>query len=234
MLSRPESAATTRSPRAMRPLGIVPAKPRKSWCGRLTHCTGRRKGALRRSSSTSTLSRYSSKMRARVPGRARAPGRDVVAVAGGDRQRDQRAKAERLGEFPVVGFDLAKDALAVIDEVDLVDREHDVAHAEQRNDDRMAMRLREQALARVDQHDREIGVGRASRHVAGELLMAGRVRDDERAPLGGEIAIGDVDGDALLAFGLEPVDQQRVVDRPRRSCRTSSSRARASKAGRRR
>ena len=152
-------------------------------------------------------------MRAGIPGRARAQRRHIVAVAGGDRQRDQRAEAKRLGEFPVVGFDLAKHALAVVDEVDLVDRKHDMADAEQRNDDRMAMRLREQSLARVDQHDREIGVGRAGRHVAGELLVAGRVGDDERALFGGEIAIGDVDGDALLAFGLEPVDQKRIVDR---------------------
>ena len=100
-------------------------------------------------------------------------------MAGGDRQRDQRAKAKRFGEFPIVGFDLAKDALAVVDEVDLVHRKHNVAHAEQRNDDRMAMGLGEQTFARVDQHDREVGVGRASRHVARELLMARRVGDDE-------------------------------------------------------
>ena len=115
--------------------------------------------------------------------------------------------------FLIVGFDLAKHVFAVVDEVDLVDREHDMADAEQRNDDRMAMRLREQPLARIDQHDREIGVGRAGRHVAGELLMAGRVGDNERALFGREIAISDVDRDALLAFGLEAVDQKRIVDR---------------------
>ena len=133
-------------------------------------------------------------------------------MASGDRQRDQRAKAKRLGEFPISSLDLAKDALAVVDEVDLVDRKHDMADAKQRDDDRMAMGLREQPLARVDQHDREVGVGRASRHVAGELLMARRVGDDERASFGGEIAIGDVDRDALFALSLEPVDQKRVVD----------------------
>ena len=52
---RPEFGDDDRDRRApMRPLGIVPAKPRKSRCGRLTHCTGMRNGALRRSSSTST------------------------------------------------------------------------------------------------------------------------------------------------------------------------------------
>ena len=40
----------------------------------------------------------------------------------------------------------------------------------------------------------------------------GRVGDDELALVGGEEAIGDVDGDALLALGGEAVDQQREVD----------------------
>ena len=98
----------------------------------------------------------------------------------------------------------------------------------------VAAGLRQQALARVDQHDREFGVGGAGRHVAGILLVAGRVGDDEGAPRGREIAIGDVDGDALLALGLEPVDQQREVDLRSRWCRTSWNRARAPRAGRRR
>ena len=40
----------------------------------------------------------------------------------------------------------------------------------------------------------------------------GRVGDDELALLGREEAVGDVDGDALLALGGEAVDQQREVD----------------------
>ena len=77
----------------------------------------------------------------------------------------------------------------------------------------MAVRLRQQPFARIDQHDGDIGVRGAGRHVAGILLVAGRIGDDEGARFGGEIAIGDIDGDALLAFGLEAVDEQREVDR---------------------
>ena len=40
----------------------------------------------------------------------------------------------------------------------------------------------------------------------------GRVGDDELAALGGEVAVGDVDRDALLALGLQPVEQQREVE----------------------
>ena len=76
----------------------------------------------------------------------------------------------------------------------------------------MAAGLGQHALARVDQDDGEIGIGGAGRHVAGILLMARRVGDDEFALVGGEEAIGHVDGDALLALGLQPVHQQREID----------------------
>ena len=87
-----------------------------------------------------------------------------------------------------------------------------MADAEQRGDDRVAPGLAQHALARVDQHDGEIGGRGAGRHVARVLLVAGRVGDDELALRRGEEAVGDVDGDALLALGLQPVDQQREID----------------------
>ena len=68
-------------------------------------------------------------------------------------------------------------------------------------------------LARVDEHDREVGGRGAGDHVAGVLNVAGRVGDDELAPRRGEVAVGDVDGDALLALGAQAVGQQRQVDR---------------------
>ena len=76
----------------------------------------------------------------------------------------------------------------------------------------MAAGLRQQALARVDQHHGEVGGGGAGRHVAGVLLVARAVGDDELALVGAEVAVGDVDGDALLALGVEAVDQQREID----------------------
>jgi len=36
--------------------------------------------------------------------------------------------------------------------------------------------------------------------------------DDELAPFGGEEAVGHVDGDALLALGRQPVDEQREIE----------------------
>jgi hypothetical protein len=42
--------------------------------------------------------------------------------------------------------------------------------------------------------------------------VAGGVGDDERPPRRGEVAVGDVDRDALLALGAQAVGQQREVD----------------------
>ena len=73
-------------------------------------------------------------------------------------------------------------------------------------------RLLDDAVAGVDQHDREVGGRRAGDHVARVADVAGRVGEDERAPRGGEVAVGDVDRDALLALGAQAVGEQREVE----------------------
>ena len=128
----------------------------------------------------------------------------------------------------------SKTSLLIVDQIDLVDRQHDVAHAEQRADEGMPPGLHQHALARVDQDHGELGIGGAGRHVAGVLLVPGRIGDDEGAARGREKAIGDVDGDALLALGLEPVDQQREIDIVAGGAVTCRNPWRARKAGLRR
>ncbi len=56
-LSRADGSTRTLSPGLTAPLTIVPAKPRKSRFGRLTHCTGSRNGARVTWSSIATDSR---------------------------------------------------------------------------------------------------------------------------------------------------------------------------------
>ena len=77
----------------------------------------------------------------------------------------------------------------------------------------MTARLGEHALPRIDQDDGEIGGRGAGRHVAGILLMARRVGDDEFALVGGEGAIGDIDGDALFALSRQAVNQKCEIER---------------------
>ena len=72
--------------------------------------------------------------------------------------------------------------------------------------------LGQHALAGVDQDDGHVGGGGAGDHVAGVLLVARRVGDDELAVLGREEPVGHVDGDALLALGGETVDQEGEVE----------------------
>ncbi len=101
-----------------------------------------------------------------------------------------------------------------VDQVHLVHGEHVVVDAEQARDLRVPPRLRAHAVARVDQQDGDVGGRRAGGHVARVLLVAGRVGEDELAAGGREVAVGDVDRDALLALGAQAVGEQREVDRP--------------------
>ena len=66
-------------------------------------------------------------------------------------------------------------------------------------------------MPRVEQDHREVRGRRAGDHVARVLHVAGRVGDDELAPRGGEVAVRDVDRDALLALGPQAVGEQREV-----------------------
>ena len=75
----------------------------------------------------------------------------------------------------------------------------------------VAARLLRDAARGVDQDHREVGGAGAGDHVARVLLVAGRVGDDEAARGGREVAVGHVDGDALLALEREAVGEEREV-----------------------
>ena len=125
----------------------VPAKPRNEASGRLTHCTGKRSGALVLSARTSTVSRWASSEGPAYHGVRVAALHDIVAVARRHRDDRERGERQRPGEGLEGALDLAEAALGEIDQVDLVDREHDVADAEQGGDRGMAPCLLDQAVA---------------------------------------------------------------------------------------
>ena len=87
-----------------------------------------------------------------------------------------------------------------------------MANAEQRADQRMPSRLRQQPFACIDQQDSKLGGRGARRHVARVLFVTGRVGDNEGAARRREEAVGDVDRDPLLALVFETVQQQREID----------------------
>ena len=76
----------------------------------------------------------------------------------------------------------------------------------------MAAGLDQDALGGVDEDDGQVGKGSADSHVASIFFMARCVGDDEAAVIRAEIAIGDVDGDALFPFGHEAIQEERIVD----------------------
>ncbi len=117
-----------------------------------------------------------------------------------------------MANVAVVVADLVEALLRPVDQVHLVDGDDDVADPEQAGDVAVSLRLGQDPVAGVDQDDGQLAVGGAGRHVAGVLLVARRVGDDELALRRREVAVGDVDGDALLALGLQAVGEQREVD----------------------
>ena len=75
----------------------------------------------------------------------------------------------------------------------------------------MAHCLLHHTIAGIDEDDGEVGGGGTRHHVAGVLDVSGGVGDDELALGRGEVAVGHINGDALLAFGPQSVGEQREV-----------------------
>ena len=149
--------------------------------------------------------------RARIPVHVRGGRRNVVAENGRERDRGRIPEIELPAQRTEIVFDFAEHVFRPADEIHLVDGENDVFDADEVEDRRMTLGLLLDARSRIDEYDRNIGVRCPRRHVARVLLMAWRVDDDEAARIGIEILPGDVDGDALLAFGHETVEQHREV-----------------------
>ena len=72
--------------------------------------------------------------------------------------------------------------------------------------------LLDDSLARVEEDDGDIGRGCTGDHVPRVLDVTGCVGELEPAALGHERPVRDVDRDALLALGPQPVGEEREVD----------------------
>jgi hypothetical protein len=137
---------------------------------------------------------------------------DVVAAQCRDRDRAQIGHAELLGELLQLGDDLREALLREAGEIHLVDGHHHVRDAEDGRDVRVAARLLDDAATGVEQDHGQVRSGGTRDHVARVLDMPGSVGELEAAARGDEGAVGDVDGDALLALGAQAVREQREVD----------------------
>ena len=81
----------------------------------------------------------------------------------------------------------------------------------------MPARLRQQTLGSIYENDGCVSGGRAGGHVARVLFVAGRIGNDELAPGGGEITIGNINGNALLALRAQSISQQGKINRAGRT-----------------
>ncbi|MNP05026.1 hypothetical protein D3C76_969670 [compost metagenome] len=132
---------------------------------------------------------------------------DVVTGQGRHRDTDDILQAQLPGKGAVVGLDALEHLPGVADHVQLVHRHHHLTDADQRHQVTVTSGLGEQALARIDQQYRDIRGGSAGDHVAGVLLVARSVGDNELALVGGEEAVRHINGDALLALGSQAINQ---------------------------
>ena len=109
--------------------------------------------------------------------------------------------------------DLLEALGAEIDPVHLVDDNRDLFDAEKMQQIAVAPGLVADAFQRVDDQDRAVRLRGAGDHVAQEFGVAGRVDQHHVARHGAETDLGGVDGDALVALGLQRIEQERPFER---------------------
>src|SRR4051812_17981534 len=154
----------------------------------------------------------SEQSRAFVPGSASRSGNDIVSLESTDGDEfdvlDIQSRQETFKFLP----NLQEPFLAPVHQVHLVDRYDQMRNPKQRSYKGMAAALFADPHARVHQDDGKVGRGGSRHHVARVLNVAGSVRDDELAPRSCEVAIGDINRNALLALGPKSIGHIRQVD----------------------
>ena len=146
-----------------------------------------------------------------IPGHPLAAVDDIVPIERGERNAGDRVKSMLRDGGAVFLGDRLKDVAVIVDQIHLVDGHGDMTDADHGGNTAVPARLRQNPFARIDQDDGGIGGRGAGGHVARVLFMARRVGNDELALVRCEEAVGDVDGDPLLALGAETVHQQREI-----------------------
>src|SRR5690606_34892732 len=137
---------------------------------------------------------------------------DVVTIQCGDGHEADVFHVQLLCKRQIVCLDFFKYGFAEIQQIHLVDSNHNMANAQQGGDVAVTTGLCHHPVARIDQNDRQVTGGCTSRHVACVLLVTGCVSDNELAFSGRKITVGHVDGNALLPLSLQAVNQQRQID----------------------
>ena len=173
----PDGSTTTSSPgaaRRRRPCRRSRgSRGARRVCGRITYCTGKRTSMRLPSLADVHRLEVVQQRRALVPRHVRRAVDDVVAVERRDRDERDVVQVEPCRRSSVNSSRISsKRVLVVVDEVHLVDADDEVRHAEQRHQQAVAAGLLDDAVAGVDEHDRQVGGRRAGDHVARVLDVA--------------------------------------------------------------
>ena len=143
-----------------------------------------------------------------VPCHARGQLGDIVAVAARDGDEGGQPEAQ----LRQVGADVVRDGregrLREIDHVHLGNGDDDLLEAEEVEQIAVASGLLADPFGRVDDEDARIAAGGSGDHVAQELTVPGRIDQEIAARGRAELDVAHVDGDALVAFGLERVGHE--------------------------
>ena len=170
-----------------------------------------RNGAAACSTSTSTVSRNSSRL---WPVNQGVRSLGTVTLSPWSALIGIGVTVASSGEAGEVAADRVEHAAIEPHQVHLVDGQDEARDAEHVRDARVAARLLLHAVPGIDEEDGDVGRRRAGRHVARVLLVPGRVGQDELPARGRKVAIRDVNRDALLALGPQPVGEEREINRP--------------------
>src|SRR6185312_12589265 len=151
--------------------------------------------------------------RSAIPADPRRQFGDAVAVARGNRNDCGRryAKAGQVRGNLVADF--PESVSAEIDAVHLVDDNRDLPDPEQVQQIAVTSGLVAHAFQRVDDQHRAVRLRGAGDHVAQKFGVTGRVDQHDVARAGAEADLRGVDGDALVALGLQRIEQERPFER---------------------
>ena len=147
-----------------------------------------------------------------VPGHVLTAGDDIVAVKGGHRDESDILNIEFCSEVRVfldhsiVGF------LTVIYQVHLVDTHEDVWDLQEGGNEGVALGLFDHAFASIHEDEGKVGGRSTGNHIAGVLHVSWRICNDEFTLWRSKVAVGNINGDALLAFVFKAVCEEAEVD----------------------
>ena len=143
-----------------------------------------------------------------IPGHRREAAHHIVTGQRGHWNGNDAGEVEACASLRN-SASMARKRFRVVNQIHLVDGEHHILDADEVADGGGG------SGASPRGGHRRAGSPRRARHrspCCGYIARAQRIDDDEAAMRGLEIAPGDVDGDALLALGLEAVEQQAEID----------------------